>query len=170
MKKFNFVTIVCLTMLFLVVVFFGSCNRQSQNSKSGKVNMVEEIKYADQTDSVKMMERCDIEIVLDVEKNIDNISDTLVYQFLHTFDESCKNNIEFSEYSNEVLFKLINKQPKKMVENISKEGINIDIILEELANPISDVVILDDVINSIQSVTTDKQLKDRLIKALKNGN
>ncbi|TKG91608.1 hypothetical protein EYV94_21525 [Puteibacter caeruleilacunae] len=120
-------------------------------------------------ESVREKERCDIDIVLETEENINNISDELIYLFLYTFDENCKNNIEFGEYSNEVLFKLLEQHPKRVVENITKEGINLDVILNELANPISDVVNVDDVLKSINTISTEEGIKNKLVDALRRN-
>ncbi len=60
-------------------------------------------------------EKCKIGLVADVEKNIDNLTEKKLLGFLSTFDESCVDNVEFSEYSNTVLFLSLLRQPELII-------------------------------------------------------
>jgi|GEM_PF-5448943 len=52
-------------------------------------------------------EKCDRQKVLAVSQNMDSLNYQLVYDLLCTFDESCSRNAEYSEFSNEVLYKVL---------------------------------------------------------------
>jgi hypothetical protein len=102
-------------------------------------------------------ERCDINAILQVDRSFNEIEYQDIFGFLYTFDEECSNNVEYSQFSNEILFKLFSVYPDAMVDIMteSKEQLNIKVILDVLKSPILDYdiqAIYDDVKNcSIQS-------------------
>jgi len=55
----------------------------------------------------KDCDKCDTDKLIELSENLDNLNYETVKNFICTFDLTCKNNIEFSEWSNELLFKLI---------------------------------------------------------------
>lgn len=63
--------------------------------------------YGQDSDTLK----CNGFIVLQADKNIDGISGELMLKFLETFGKECKNNVEFSGFSNETLYKVIQQNP-----------------------------------------------------------
>ena len=54
-------------------------------------------------------EKCNIEKVRIVHENINQLNVEMISDFLCTFDLKCKNNIEFTEFSNEIFFFSIGK-------------------------------------------------------------
>jgi hypothetical protein len=82
---------------------------------------------------------------------------------MYTFDDACKNNIEFGEFSNEVLFSVVKKYPNEFLQNIVKEGINKDAILKELSSPVNDLITTEDVVQSIKNADGDKDLINEII-------
>ncbi len=80
--------------------------------------------------------KCDIEKVKIADSLLDNLTFEIVRDFLCTFDTSCKNNAEFSEWSNEVLFEVLEKSPSIYFKVIAKGQVNSKILLEEVQNPI----------------------------------
>ena len=57
----------------------------------------------------KNCKSCDIEKVKIVNDHLDSLTFQIVKDFLCTFDKSCINNAEYSEWSNETLFLVIEK-------------------------------------------------------------
>jgi len=98
-----------LILLFISFILIG-CNqiRDKQNKTkqetttelSKQQEKVEQSAIITEAKIIKI--RCSTSIVLDTEEDIDTISDNLIYSFLYTFDEGCKNNVEYCEFSNEV--------------------------------------------------------------------
>jgi len=113
--------------------------------------------------------KCDSRIVLETEENLDNISDDLIYLFLYTFDEECSNNAEFGEFSNEVLFQLIEKYPEKVAKNLTNEEINKEVILEELSSPINDIVDVKGLYKIVEEANIDDKLKSEILRSLKTA-
>lgn len=165
-----------LLMILFITFSLMSCDRvndkQTETKKMTSNEIIEQGKKTEKDSALKEAKidegRCDIGVVLDAEESIDHISDTLIYSFLFTFDSQCKNHVEYGEFSNEVLFKLIHKHPERVAKNIVKEGINMDLILDELSNPVNDAIIVEDVIRSIEKSNVDAEIKNKIINALRN--
>lgn len=149
-------------IIFMVFTLFG-CIHSSSGSKeknSNEVNQEQNVEFK------HIKQRCSIDIVWETDESIDNLSDTLIYLFLYSFDESCNNNVEYCEYSNEVLFKLLVQYPEKLAINLLKEGINQEIIFNELSSPINDAINTDQVVKSVKNANIDDALKNKIIAAL----
>ena len=52
-------------------------------------------------------EKCDGKKVLAVSQNMDNLNYQMIYDLLCTFDGSCSRNVEYSEFSNDILYKVL---------------------------------------------------------------
>ncbi len=52
---------------------------------------------------------CNIDYLVSLKKTIDNASYDTIKDFLFTFDDSCSNNVEYSQFSNELLFEVLEK-------------------------------------------------------------
>ncbi len=124
--------------------------------------------FGQESDSLK----CNISIVREAYQNIENISGELMLQFLKTFGKDCKNNVEFSEFSNETLFKVIQKNPEVFSEILEKNLNQIDFeeIIFNLRNPLHDLIDLDLTINKIADTKIEKSIKDKLIIAINSSN
>ena len=84
--------------------------------------------------------KCDIEKLLDLSENLENLNYETVKNFICTFDSSCINNIEFSEWSNELLYKLVEKDINLLNDVLHDLGFNyVKLICKELETPILDV-------------------------------
>ncbi|MCI1267826.1 MAG: hypothetical protein LKG19_14720 [Saprospiraceae bacterium] len=84
-------------------------------------------------------QKCDIEKLKTVNEHLDSLTFKIVFDFVCTFDTSCKNNIEYSEWSNELLFKILDKSPTLLIEVLSAEKGNTELILNEIKSPLLDI-------------------------------
>lgn len=116
------------------------------------------------TDSLK----CNVKIVLEKNESIDSASDELVLRFLNTFGEECKNNVEYSEFSNETLFKLIQNQSVLFCKILEKHRneIELNAILIELESPLHDLIDLNETKEGIMESELNKELKAKLLEAI----
>lgn len=81
--------------------------------------------------------KCDLEKLLDLSENLDNLTYKTVKNFICTFDTTCHNNIEFSEWSNELLFKLIEHDVNLLNNALNELGYKyVKLIGQELETPI----------------------------------
>jgi hypothetical protein len=88
-------------------------------------------------------EKCDINSLLELHENKDSLDYETVFNFVCTFDTICKNNIEFSQWSNELLFELIETDVNLLNKVLHDLGYDyVKLISKELENPIVDVDIL----------------------------
>ena len=84
--------------------------------------------------------KCDVQIVRRPEEQLNHLTVDSAIKFFMTVGEDCSNNAEFSEYWNEVLFKILDKRPEIylqcMCELRGKKYWNL--ILEEVESPVND--------------------------------
>ncbi|PKQ60244.1 hypothetical protein BZG02_20070 [Labilibaculum filiforme] len=84
-------------------------------------------------------EKCDTDKLLVIHENIDSLSIQMVEDFLYTFDESCKNNAEYSQWSKELLYKVIDKRTDLFFKALLSENITNDsCILKSFSSPLLD--------------------------------
>jgi len=82
---------------------------------------------------------CSSEILLRTHENLEKLDLKTVAEFLATFSDSCRSNAEYSEWSNELLFEVLGRQPDRVIEILHKNSsLHRELIVEELSNPILD--------------------------------
>ena len=112
-------------------------------------------------------EKCDFEKVKIINDNLDNLTFEMIDEFLCTFDKSCENNVEFSEWSNEMLFIVLNKSTELYFKVLTIGKIeNAEIILEEIKNPIVEID-YQKIYDNIKKVDTQEKLKKEYLRVLK---
>lgn len=110
--------------------------------------------------------KCDIEKVKTVNENIDNLTFQMVEDFLCTFDNSCRTNIEYSEWSNEMLYKLLESDPNLVFKVLEQsQGGNIETLLDEIENPIHDFD-YQKIHDKISDVRTKSNFKEKVLKSI----
>jgi len=113
--------------------------------------------------------KCDMAKLLDVSKNVGKVTHQEMVDFLLTFGEECQNNVEYSEWSNELLFELLDKQTELIVKTIAHQTkvIELAAILENLEEPIHDRFNLKAIIDKVEKVKFDPDVKKKIINRLK---
>jgi len=112
--------------------------------------------------------KCNISVVAKTEKNIDNITKKQVLTFLKTFGTECKNNVEFQEYSNEILFKILELKTDLFCQVVNEEMNKIEInqIIQEIGKPINDLHNNEIIKNKISKSKLEENIKVKIINAL----
>lgn len=114
--------------------------------------------------------KCQSEPLLAITNNIEHLDDSLILDFLKTFSVICENNVEFSEWSNELLFKILSKNLelffKTFADNISV--LDTTAIFKELESPLHDLIDLEQIRKNITTIDIDKDFKEKIIKRLEN--
>ncbi len=110
--------------------------------------------YGQRKDSLK----CNISIVSEANNSGEKISEDLMLRFLKTFGKDCRNNAEFTEFSNKTLFKVIQKNPEKFVKILNNNLSKIDFneVLINLRNPIEELTDIELIIKKIAATKADK--------------
>ncbi len=116
--------------------------------------------------AVKPCDKCDLEKVRIVNQHLDSLTYQMLTEFLCTFDNSCKNNVEYSEFSNETLFSVLEKAPNLFFQVMATRQIDNKIILKEIENPINDLINLQTVYDKTKIATTKTELKTKYLNAL----
>ena len=111
--------------------------------------------------------RCNIDFIVRLSNVMDKSSDNDILAFLYTFDESCNNNVEYLEFSNEILFQSLYKHPEQVLKLLSYKNVNTNLILEELRTPVNDRYNTEDIIKEVDKVE-ESEIKNRVKKSLRN--
>lgn len=119
----------------------------------------------------QIVDKCDRDILLRTNKKMGKLDQYEIRVFLLTFGKECRDNAEFSEWSNELLFSLLDKQTELTLRAMEKEEkrIEIDEILENLNSPVSDSVSAMSLILKVDLVEINEQLKKQIIENLKKA-
>ncbi len=122
-----------------------------------------------EVDKKQECEKCDRRKVLAASQNIDNLNGQLIYNFLCTFDESCSINVEYSEFSNDVLYKILSKHPKAIVKLIADNPeLNSEAIYKQIASPLLDYN-YNSIVNSMKEIEGNEEIKTRIIDSVKKA-
>lgn len=111
--------------------------------------------------------RCKIDAIKEVKNNIDNLTEEQAYNFLCCIDESCSNNVEFTEFSNEILYLLLYKRPELVLRILNiHSNISLNYIKKQLENPVNDKIDLYNVYKSIEDVGNYEAMKKELLSSI----
>jgi len=111
---------------------------------------------------------CDIQIVVYVHKNIKTVTSLDIQKLLASLNKKCKDNAEFSEFSNEVLFELMVERTEdvlKIIDN-TKHKLDREYLYNNLADPVKDFD-LQGIMNKVKVVNCSDAIKKRVIDSLK---
>ncbi len=111
--------------------------------------------------------KCSTQVLKNTHDNIENLSYKIIREFLCTIDKPCINNAEFSEWSNEMLFIIIEKNPTlyfSVLNNMNNK--RQQYILSEFENSIIDID-YQKMYNSIEKLNIGKELKKEYLNSLK---
>ena len=178
MRKIFSHTLTGVGILLIVFVLLG-CRERVSYTPSEEIGVKSDsleksglsLDKLERVDSVDC-QPCDINSLADFEKKIDTCSKRDAVAFFCLFDRDCANSVEFSEFSNELLFVFLQKKPQLFVEalnDLSSQD-KLYVILEELESPIHDGFDIDAIINSLEQVVVAPPLNDlkgKIVKALK---
>lgn len=109
--------------------------------------------------------KCDINKVIIVSEHLDSLTYKMVDAFLSTFDKSCKTNVEFSEFGNEMLYKVLGKYTELYFQIITNENVNNKALLIEIENPIFDLD-LQDIYEKVKCSSAPPGLKTKYLDAI----
>ncbi|MEQ1584477.1 MAG: hypothetical protein ABL895_01255 [Cyclobacteriaceae bacterium] len=122
------------------------------------------------------IKKCDVAIVLFTKNKMGQLTQREIRSFLLTFGQECRNNVEYIEFSNEILFDLLDKQTELLLKTmkIEENKIEMNIILEDLGMPINDEIDVRSILSKVEKVNVSGQIKndivDRLNSAIKDMN
>lgn len=117
-------------------------------------------------------QKCDEAVLRAVSTNIGHLTKKQITAFLLTFGSECRTNVEYSEWSNELLFQILNTQTKLLLSTIESENpkVAMEEILEDLSNPTHDITNLNELISKIETFKIQKDIKHKIIESLRAAN
>lgn len=117
----------------------------------------------DKPDSSYVDYWCSTDILRKTNSKIDKLDLVLVADFLATFHESCNSNVEYTEWSNELLFEVIKRRPDRVLELMNKNSsLSRDYILNELSSPIHDQIDIDEIIDAMKGLNKSHSVEWQL--------
>lgn len=142
-------------------------SKEDENAtpKKSKEDSIFQVKVL--SDTLGDCRKCDIAYVGIVDRGIDNLSRNDLSNFLCTIRYSCSDNVEFGEFSNEVLFKVLEKYPDLVIDVLSSDQpINLELILNEIANPVHDGINVSDIKKSVSESPENGSVKQKILASL----
>jgi len=157
---------------FFLIIMIVSCSNPSTPQSKNKVLEVKEViseeDYGVNSQGDKL-KRCDVQSVADIKVGIraDNMDRDKVYKFIFTFDRSCANNVEYSQFSNRMLFLVLERYTSLTMQVISENNqLNKDYIFDVLKRPINDGIDTNKIYELVKEVEIDGIVKDRVLESL----
>jgi hypothetical protein len=116
------------------------------------------------------IKKCDETVLHFTSGKIGQLSQKEIKDFLLTFGKECEANVEYSEWSNELLFDVLEKQTELTLSTIQKEENNIELeeILDAISSPLLDENI-DKLIEKVQGTKVDTKLRQTIVDKLRNA-
>jgi hypothetical protein len=117
------------------------------------------------------VKKCDELVVLFAKNKMGQLSQREISDFLLTFGQECRNNVEYSEFSNEVLFNLMDKQTEVALKTMEKveNRIELNVILEDLGIPINDQIDVKTILAKVEKVRISGTIKGKIVERLKSA-
>ncbi|PCJ90735.1 MAG: hypothetical protein COA50_16975 [Flavobacteriaceae bacterium] len=166
------------TLLILTTAFLLNCNGK-QNQTEKRIEKIAEVKtdsIVKATASIKEESKseitrpCDFRILKETDSLLQlntELDEQDYLKFIVNMRIDCANNVEYSQWNNELIFKMLEKRPKMFVTFLSRfstktrSNEKTDFILKELRNPIHDGIELNKILNRLGEITTvDSRLKE----------
>tara|TARA_Y100001949_G_C15937240_1_gene308486 strand:- start:160 stop:1122 length:963 start_codon:yes stop_codon:yes gene_type:complete len=112
--------------------------------------------------------KCNFESLHSLNQNLDSLSSDIVLDFLSTFSVICEANVEFGEWSNELLFKVLNKSPELTLRVLSENLNELDTtsIYRELESPLHDLIPVDSIRSKIETLKINEHVKTSVLQRL----
>lgn len=113
--------------------------------------------------------KCNYNCWTDMKDSINGLTVQQIFRFLTTISVDCRNNAEFSEYSNERLFKIMELNPDNFLKAIDIHNTEVEFseIIEQIKSPINDGIDLKEIFTKIQKSKVDSGFKVKILKAIK---
>ncbi len=146
------------------VLIFSACGIKNKTD-SNQIDTTEE-KVPPVVEAAIVVE-CDQLLINRINQNLINLSQEEIYNFVSSLNVDCKNDVEFIESYNEVLFKVLNTHPSMFCEGLlTIEETKLVLIYEELSYPVNDGINVDEAIEAVESITCNEEKKKEILKSL----
>jgi len=138
------------------------------NEESSEVAALDTLKLTSYKLTSKTCIKCSMEPLITVKKNIGILRYQDLYNFFCTFDDSCSNNVEYVEFSNKMLYKVLTKYPQDVVKILSEEQFDREYILKAISSPLLDYN-YEAIMNEIQKAPGDETIKQLMVESIREA-
>ena len=159
---------------FVFLLFFISCKQK----ETGNTQEKDEVKKVDSEILAHSFKEdllhnknqdCDLKTLIHInsilEKNTE-LNDQDFTAFFTNMIPNCANNIEYSQFNNELIFKTLESNPKKFItflNRISKKKELLEFVITQLQNPINDTIELNKIYLQLEKTNTDHTKTKELV-------
>lgn len=177
MKTYFLITIILFSQLLL------SCNggkqakgKQTTNTDTDnqKVEVVTEAETEVEIEETQVDAMCDSCTAVKfryIKLETDKLEENDIYEFLLCCNKSCAIDVEFSEFSNFLVFHLLENRPNltiTVMEN-NVDELPMDYIKEMIESPISDRINLQKIYLKVEKLESTSEIKDIILAAIKTA-
>lgn len=111
---------------------------------------------------------CSMEVLKKTSESINRLDLITVAEFLASFHSECANNVEYSEWSNELLFEVAQKKPEFLLQLLNKnDSLDKDLIKSKFENPMHDGFNINEIIKKVELSNSPKEIKEEITNSLK---
>ena len=144
-----------------------SCKQKETDNDSKIIENKEENVVSDKSSNCELKTLITINSLLekDSELNDQNYAD-----FFANMSPECSNNIEYTEFNNELFFKMLESNPEKFIESLRKESKKkeiLEFVLTQLQNPINDGIELKEIHQKLdETIMEDNKIKELVSESI----
>ncbi|WP_143954006.1 hypothetical protein [Robertkochia solimangrovi] len=111
---------------------------------------------------------CDLTTLADVNDQIKNLNRIDIDKFLKTFSEDYINNVEYSEWSHELLFEVLYEYPEETIGLLNDSVYKHTVIYDQLKEPMDEIIDSKSIIERIKSLNIRNEPANTIINTLQN--
>lgn len=112
--------------------------------------------------------KCNTDIVASTQLSVSqrSLTEQKLRKFFETFDASCGANVEYSEFSNSVLFEVAAAQPELLLKMLEQAPDQRAQVLKEFTHPVSDGVNIPKIQDTINRAEGPAAMKKAVLRSL----
>jgi hypothetical protein len=174
-----------ITLIFILLFFLSCKQKQTEyintenNSEISKIVESETEKGTEKKVENVVVEKipnCDLRTLVEINSLLEKgteLNDQNFTVFFANMNPECSNNVEYSEFNNELIFKTLESNPKKFVaflSRVSKKKKILEFVLTQLRNPIHDGIELNAIYERLgKTETEDTKTKELVSESIKKA-
>lgn len=111
---------------------------------------------------------CNVQDLVKIQNNIDNLTEVEIKNFLSTFDGRCMNNVEYSEFSNEILYSILSHNKVNLLIKVLSESNELLVkgVMESIENPINDQIDINKAYKNVKKTKGNKNYQNMILKSI----